>query len=47
MVNAPMPSVTATAAGPSASAARASTVTPGSTKPVVSATTPVMSPLWA
>ena len=47
MVNAPAPSVTATAGGRSASTERASAVTPGSTSPVASVTVPVMAASWA
>ena len=44
-VNWPVPSVTATCAVPAASCA--STVTPGSTPPVVSVTVPEIAPSWA
>ena len=40
--NAPAPSVTAASIGPPASVLRASTVTPGSTRPVASVTMPSM-----
>ena len=46
IVNVPAPSVTAVAAG-SPAASRASAVTPGSTRPVVSVTVPETAASWA